>query len=89
MGSDRTVTPMRGNFEQRTCEGIKHCCAIYCWHYLSDDRAVGKSGLQGTIWVLHCMDLHHHITQSATAPSEKHLKQHKRLRMQITPREGD
>lgn len=45
--------------EQHTCVGVDEGCTIDCWHYLADGRAVVKSGLQCTVRVLHCMDLHH------------------------------
>ena len=70
--SDRTVTPMLNLYrvEQHTCVGVDEGCTIDCWHYLADGRAVVKSGLQCTVRVLHCMDLHHHIIQLGLTSSD-------------------
>ena len=82
---DSPVRFRRNRIEQGTCVKVNQWCAIYRWNYLGDDRAVVKSGLQCTIWVLHSMDLHYHIAQWANMCSKDSMRKQK---VQATSREG-
>lgn len=48
---------------QFTCEGVNNGCAIDCRHYLINDRAVVKCSFKSSIWVLHGVYLHKHLSQ--------------------------